>query len=121
MTVAIIMILIVCPVSLVAMIIIAAGKKNKDDTMNIENSIRNVYLYTILIIALIAIIACSIGALRIGLDIILPEKTVGGYTASEQVSRNDSLISFFTNISIVAMAVPLFIKHNKLANDLKNK
>ena len=115
------LVLIVCPVTLIAMVLTAAGKKNREDIKNTEYSIRNIYLYTILIISLFAIIICSISAIRIGLDIVLPEKSVNNYYSSNQVSRNDRIIDFATSISIIIIAIPIFIKHSKLANNLKSK
>lgn len=117
----IVLVLAVCPVTLISMVLTAAGKKNRDDTKNTEYSIRNIYVYTILLISLLAMIICSISALRTGLDIILPEKSTHNYYTSQQVSRNDGIISFITSLSIVIVAIPVFIKHSRLASELKSK
>ena len=111
---------IILPIALIAMIMMAASKKNKDDITSVEHSIRNVYIYTLLIIFLIAIIACSIFALRIGLDIIMPEESTY-YNRYDMVNKNERIVNLFTSISIVIVCVPLFIKHSKLAKNSNNK
>ena len=115
----IIIISIICPITLIAMIITAASKKNRDEIANTEHAIRNIYIYTILIIMLISIIVFSISGLRIGLDLIIPEKRTSNNYNYEQRDKNENIVNLITNISIIAVAVPIFLKHNKLAKDLK--
>lgn len=111
---------IVVPIAFVVMIFLSASKKNREDISRAEHALRNVYLYTLLIILLFTIIFCSIYALRLGLDIIFPEESTNSYSfyKSAEQKRNENLINLFTQISMVAVAVPLFIKHTKIS---KNK
>ena len=117
--IAIAIIAVILPIALIAMIIMAASKKNRDDITGVERSIRNVYIYTLLIIFLIAIISCSIYALRIGLDIIIPEETTY-YNSYNMINKNEKIVNLFTSISIIIVSVPLFVKHSKLAKESNN-
>ncbi len=105
---------IILPVALISMIIMAASKKNRDDIVGVEHSIRNVYIYSILIILLCVIIFCSIYSLRIVLDLIMPEESVY-YSQYDLISQNEKTVNLFTAISAILVCVPLFVKHSKLA------
>ena len=60
----IVLISVILPVAFLVMIILAASKKNREDIARAEHSLRNVYIYTLLIILLFTIIFCSIYAFR---------------------------------------------------------
>ena len=108
--------LIACigPIAILVLIISAIVKRNKEDKGNFEESIRNVYVYIILIVTLVAIIAGVIATFRIGLDVVLPEKTINQSSySSEERERNENIIELFTTISLVVSVTPIFIYHNK--------
>ena len=110
--------LIACigPIAILVLIISAIVKRNKEDKGNFEESIRNVYVYIILIVTLVAIIAGVIATFRIGLDIVLPEKTINQSSySSEERERNENIIELFTTISLVVSVTPIFIYHNNIA------
>lgn len=110
--------LIACigPIAILVLIISAIVKRNKEDKGNFEESIRNVYVYIILIVTLVAIIAGVIATFRIGLDVVLPEKTINQSSySSEERERNENIIELFTTISLVVSVTPIFIYHNKIA------
>ena len=114
----IVLISVILPVAFLVMIILAASKKNREDIARAEHSLRNVYIYTLLIILLFTIIFCSIYAFRLGLDLLFPEEETYRYSysyASPQYQRNVDLVNLFTQISMVIVAIPLFTKHSKLA------
>ena len=105
--------LLICivPVAIVILIIQAISKRNKDDKHGFDETIRNVYIYLILIITLVAIITGVITAFRVGLDVVLPEKSTTSYTTynySER-ERNNNIVELCTTLSIV------IVYHNKLA------
>ena len=101
---------------ILVLIISAIVKRNKEDKGNFEESIRNVYVYIILIVTLVAIIAGVIATFRIGLDVVLPEKTINQSSySSEARERNENIIELFTTISLVVSVTPIFIYHNKIA------
>lgn len=108
----------IIPIGILVLIISAVIKKNKESKGNFENSIRNIYVYIILIISLIAIITGVISTLRIGLDVILPEKSLykNSYN-NEQIEKNENIIELFTTLSLVISVTPVFIYHNKLAKN----
>ena len=105
---------IIFPITLIAMIITAANKKNRDDISSVEHSIRNIYLYTILIIMLIATISCSIYALRIGLDIILPMHILIDYVNKVIKSPN------FISLDTLSTGRDAFGITGKMIDSLKN-
>ena len=110
--------LIACigPIAILVLIISAIVKRNKEDKGNFEESIRNVYVYIILIVTLVAIIAGVIATFRIGLDVVLPEKTINQSSySSEERERNENIIELFTTISLVVSVTPIFIYHNNIA------
>lgn len=111
--------LIACiiPIAIVILIITAIVKRNKEDkTGSFGETIRNVYVYIILIVTLIAIIAGVIEVFRTGLDVILPEKaTYESSYSSEQIDKNENIIELATTISLVVSVIPVYIYHNKLA------
>ena len=106
----------IAPIAILVLIISAVVKRSKEDKGNFEESIRNVYVYIILIVTLVAIISGVIATFRIGLDVLLPEKTIyqSSYS-SEQMNKNENIIELFTTISLVISAIPIFIYHNKIA------
>ena len=107
----------VVPVAIVILIIQAISKRNKDDKHGFDETIRNVYIYLILIITLVAIITGVITAFRVGLDVVLPEKSTTSYTTynySER-ERNNNIVELCTTLSIVITSIPIFVYHNKLA------
>lgn len=110
--------LVVCiiPIAILVLIISAVVKKGKENKNNFEESIRNIYVYIILIITLISIIAGTIASLRVGLDIILPEEELyqNSYNNMQQ-KRNGNINELFTNLSLVISVIPIFMYHNKLA------
>lgn len=111
--------LLICivPVAIVILIIQAISKRNKDDKHGFDETIRNVYIYLILIITLVAIITGVITAFRVGLDVLLPEKSTTSYTTynySER-ERNNNIVELCTTLSIVITSIPIFVYHNKLA------
>lgn len=117
------LIILMVPIAVVILIISAFIRKNKEDKIKFEDIVRNIYIYIILIITLVAIISGVIAAFRVGLDIALPEKytTTTSYNSLER-ERNENIVELFTTISIVLTSVPIFIYHNKLAKESrKNK
>lgn len=107
----------VVPVAIVILIIQAISKRNKDEKQCFDETIRNVYIYLILIITLVAIITGVITAFRVGLDVVLPEKSTTSYTTynySER-ERNNNIVELCTTLSIVITSIPIFVYHNKLA------
>ena len=106
----------IIPIAILVLIISTVIKKSKDSKNNFEESIRNIYIYIILIITLIAIIMGTIATLRIGLDVLLPEESAYQNSYSnQQIEKNENIIELFTTLSLVICAIPVFIYHNKLA------
>ena len=66
----------ILPIIIIVLIVVALSKKNKDNKTEFEESVRNVYIYIILISTLIAIVIGIIVTFRVGLDVALPEKTI---------------------------------------------
>ena len=116
-------IMCIAPIAVISLIISAIAKKNKEEKNSFEDLIRSVYIYIILIIALIAIIGGTITIFRVGLDIILPEQYAEETRySSQERERNENVTEVLTTISIVATMIPIFIYHNNLAKELrKNK
>lgn len=110
----------IIPIGIISLIISAVVKKNKESKVSFEDSIRSIYVYIILIITLIAIIAGVIATLRVGLDVLLPEESLyhDSYN-SEQQEKNRNIIELFTTLSLVVSVTPVFIYHNKLAKKIK--
>jgi len=106
----------IVPITIVVLIITAISKKNKEDKKVFEDIVRNIYVYIILITTLVAIIAGIIDTFRIGLDIILPEKSLyeKSYN-SDLMERNENIVEFSTAFSIVISVIPIFIYHNNVA------
>lgn len=75
-----------------------------------------VVVYIILIVTLVVIVSGVIATFKIGLDIILPEKSAN---SNEQMEKNENIINLATTLSFVVTATPIFIYHNRLAK--KNK
>lgn len=110
--------LIACiiPIAIIVLIVSAIVKRNKEDKNNFDETIRNIYTYIILIVTLVAIISGVIATFRIGLDVILPEKSINESSYStEQVDKNENIIEFCTTLSLVIAVIPVFIYHNNLA------
>ena len=104
------------PIAILVLIISAVVKRNKEDKGNFEETIRNIYVYIILIITLVAIISGVSATFRIGLDIVLPDKsTYQSSYSNEQIKRNENIIELCTTLSLVVAVTPIFIYHNKLA------
>lgn len=112
--------LVVCiiPIAIIALIITAIGKRNKEDKSYFEDVARNIYIYIILIGTLIAIIMGVIITFRIGLDVLLPEKSLyeSSYRDEEQ-DKNENIIELCTTFSLVIVVIPIFTYHNKLAKE----
>jgi len=110
----------IIPIGIISLIISAVVKKNKESKVSFEDSIRSIYVYIILIITLISIIAGVIATLRIGLDVLLPEESLyqNSYS-SEQQEKNENIIELFTTLSLVISVTPVFMYHNKLAKKIK--
>ena len=110
----------IIPIGIISLIISAVVKKNKESKVSFEDSIRSIYVYIILIITLIAIIAGVIATLRVGLDVLLPEESLyqDSYN-SDQQEKNRNIIELFTTLSLVVSVTPVFIYHNKLAKKIK--
>lgn len=116
--------IVVCifPIAIVASIIAAIVKKNKESKWNFETIIRNIYVYVILIVSFISILSGVIGTFRMALDVLLPEKPLYDSTyGSEQQERNENIISLFSTLSLVIAVIPVFIYHNKLAKEARKE
>lgn len=111
---------LIIPVGIISLIVSAVVKKNKESKTSFEDSIRSIYVYIILIITLIAIIAGVIATLRIGLDVLLPEESLyqSSYSSDLQ-EKNENIIELFTTLSLVISVTPVFTYHNKLAKKIK--
>ena len=109
------LLMFVVPIAIVVLIIQAIAKKSKDKK-GINDIMRNIYIYLILIITLVVIISGAISAFSIGLDVLLPEKQLNdsAYNSQER-EQNSNIVEFLTTASAVVVCVPLFIYHNKLA------
>ena len=110
--------IIVCiiPIAIIVLIVLAITKKNKENKNDFSEAVRNIYVYIILIITLTTIIVGTISTFRMGLDILFPEKSI--YQTKyqyEERERNQNIIDFFTEMSLVASVIPVFIYHNKIA------
>lgn len=105
----------IIPVAIIVLIVSAITKKSKDSKSDFSEAVRNIYAYIILIITLTTIIVGTISAFRVGLDILLPEKSIYEikYQNVER-ERNQNIIEFFTEMSLVVTVIPIFIYHNKI-------
>ena len=114
------LIIFLAPIAVVIFIISVFVRKSKEEKIEFEEIVRNIYIYIILIITLVAIISGVIAAFRIGLDIALPEKysTTTSYN-SEERQRNENIVELLTTTAIVITSVPIFIYHNKLAKEFR--
>lgn len=116
------LLLCAAPIIVITLIITAIIKRNKDDKNNFEETIRNIYVYIILIITLIAIITGTIAVIRIGLDVILPEKSLSeSYYNNERMEMNENIIELCTTAALVISVIPVFIYHNGLAKKNRDK
>ena len=101
----------VAPIAIVVLIITAIIKRNKEDKNNFGETIRNIYVYIILIMTF-----------KIGLDLLLPEKTIYQSSSSnEQIEMNENIIEFCTTLALVVAVLPVFVYHNKLAKSSREK
>lgn len=106
----------IAPIAVVVLIVTAIVKRNKEEKNNFDETVRNIYVYIILIITLITIITGVIATFRMGLDIILPEKSIVENSYSdEQIERNEMIVEFATTLSLLIVAIPIFVYHNNLA------
>ena len=117
--------IIVCifPIAIIALIISSIVKRNKEGkgkNNSFERNIRNIYIYTILITTFISILFGVIVTFRIGLDVILPEESVYETSYSyKQREKNANIVSLFTTLSLVIAVIPVYIYHNKLAQEAR--
>ena len=115
--------IIVCifPIAIIALIISSIVKRNKEGkgkNNSFERNIRNIYIYTILITTFISILFGVIVTFRIGLDVILPEESVYETSYSyKQREKNANIVSLITTLSLVIAVIPVYIYHNKLAQE----
>ena len=110
------LIAVVIPIAVIVLIITAIVRRNKEDKSDFEEIVRNIYIYIILIMTLVTIIMGVIYTFRIGLDVILPEKSLYQNSYSnEQQDKNENIIEFCTTFSLVVVVIPIFTYHNKLA------
>ena len=106
----------IIPIAIIVLIISAIVKKGKENKDQFEESVRNIYIYTILIVTIISIIMGTIATLRVGLDVILPEEALTNSTYNnEQQQKNENIIYLCTTLSLVISVTPVFIYHNKIA------
>ena len=109
------LLMFIVPIAIVVLIIQAIAKKSKDKK-GINDIMRNIYIYLILIITLVVIISGAISAFSIGLDVLLPEKQVNSTAYnSEEREQNSNIVELLTTASAVIVCVPIFIYHNRLA------
>ena len=87
-----ILVVSILPIVIIALIIAAIIKKSRDTKSNFEDTIRNIYVYVILVITLICLIAGTIATFRLGLDVILPEESVYSYN-SDQIEKNENIVN----------------------------
>ena len=116
--------LIVCvaPIATIILIITAIARRNKDDKNNFTETIRNIYVYIILIMTLITIISGVIYTFKLGLDMLLPEKDLYESSYSnEQIEMNNNIIEFCTTIALVVAVIPVFIYHNRLSKKSRER
>ena len=110
----------IAPIAIVVLIVSAIVKKNKENKNNFDESIRNIYVYIILIITFVTIVGGVISTFRMGLDILLPEKSIyESKYQNEEREKNENIIQVFTEMSLVVAVIPVFIYHNKLAKKSK--
>lgn len=114
---------IVCifPIAIITLIVSAIVKKNKEakgNNKSFERTIRQIYIYIILIITFISILFGIIVTFRVGLDVILPEESIYETSYSdEQREKNANIVELFTTLSLVIAVIPVYIYHNKLAQE----
>lgn len=116
--------LLVCaaPIIVITLIITAIVKRNKEDKNNFDETVRNIYVYIILIITLIAITVGTIAVIRIGLDVILPEKSLYESSYSnDRMEMNENIIELCTTAALVVSVIPIFVYHNGLVQKSREK
>ena len=110
------MVIFITPIAVLVAIISASVKKSNGAKSTFEHSIRNIYIYLILIVSIIGIILGSIVTLRLGLDLILPEEPLYSQTDSSiKREKNADIVEFFTVASLFISLIPVFTHHSKLA------
>ena len=108
------------PIAILIVIVAAIVKKSKESKNSFEDTVRNVYIYIILIVTFVSIIAGTIATFSLGLDVLLPEKeTYQTSYSREQQDRNEAIIELCTTFSLVLASIPVYIYHNKLAKKAK--
>lgn len=109
--------ILIAPIIVVAMIVSAIVKKKNNETNKsfFEDTIRAIYVYIVLICALCAIIGGVISTFNYGLDVFLPEEEYEETELSKERERNENIVDLATNIAIIAVAVPVFVYHSKIA------
>jgi len=109
--------LIACiiPIAIVVVIVSAIVKKSKESKSNFDEIIRSIYIYIILIVTLVAIVSGTIMTFRVGLDVLLPEKSTyqSSYT-NDEMEKNENIIELFTTLSLVLSSIPVYLYHSKL-------
>ena len=109
----------ILPIIIIVLIVVALSKKNKDNKTEFEESVRNVYIYIILISTLIAIVIGIIVIFRVGLDVALPEKTINERANYYELSKNENIVELLTNLTVVIVSVPIFLYYNGIAKKEK--
>ena len=115
----IVVLIIIAPIIVIAMIVSAiVKKKNSDSSKSLfEETIRAIYVYIILICALCAIIGGVISTFIYGLDVLLPEEEYEETELSQEREHNENIVDLSTNLSILLVAIPVFIYHSKIAKN----
>ena len=128
----IILLIVILPIALIAMIITAIVKHNKNtdtksSTVKFEKSIRSIYVYIVLIGLLCTIIAGTIYLFNSTLDLVLPEQKEDThnvqyydttYSPSKNNSnrdRNENIVGIFTSSAMLVSCIPLFVYYNKVS------
>lgn len=118
-TILIAMVIFIAPIAILAAIVSASVKKTNGNKSSFEHSVRNVYIYLILIISIIGIIFGSIATIRLGLDLILPEEPLYSQTSNyREQEKNENIVEFFTLASVLISLIPVFTSHSKLAKSM---
>lgn len=123
----------VLPIAVIAMIITAIVKHNKNtdsktSSIKFEKSIRSIYVYIVLLALLCTIIGGTIYLFNSTLDLVLPEKRENTseldyynttYSSSNNThlnrQRNENIVGIFTSSAMLVSCVPLFVYYNKVS------
>jgi len=90
------------PIAVVVFLVLAFIK-NKDSE-SFEDKIRIIYMYLVIIVSLVMIVGGTITLFSNFLDVILPDT----YN-----NINRSITSMFTSATVLFIAIPMFMYHNK--------